>query len=168
MNTDVVKSLVSALATALDVEIIRAEQGGSMPASDYGSYKVTLKNNEKYQDRRELYIPDPAKYKEEYSRKENFSISLSFISRTGVANIWTLADRAFDFLNVLSVDLKKSLNIYVEMLAGVTDRTTYIDPTYEYKVGFDFLVHGIGKLERVIDAVDIEGTIDGIVEVTSP
>jgi len=162
MEFQVVKDLIQSLAESIGVTIIRAEQGGKQPDSPYGSYKAITKNNGNYGYQNEIEIEDPTKYKEEFSRKEEFSVSLSFISIVSSDDLWSLADQAFDYLNVLSRERKQELEIAVEMLNTVSDRTVYLDPIYEYKVGFDIRVKGLGRLERTIDAVDIEGSVSGV------
>lgn len=171
MNFDIVKSLIGFLAENIDLVVIRSEQGGKQPAYPYGVYKVSGKNNGDYRSWKEIAILDPTKYKEEFSRLEEFTISLSFVnvpfgSAQGtnlIDGLWTLADKAYDYLNVISRDRKQELGITVELLNAISDRTVYLDPVYEYKVGFDFKIKGVGKLERTLDAIDIDATVEGIV-----
>ncbi len=163
MEFSIVKDLIKSLAENIDLVVIRSEQGGKQPAYPYGVYKVSGKNNGDYRSWKEIAILDPTKYKEEFSRLEEFSISLSFMSLTSLDSLWLYADKAYDYLNVISRDRKQELGITVELLNAISDRTTYLDPVYEYKVGFDFKIKGVGKLERTLDAIDIDATVAGIV-----
>ena len=161
MNFQTVIDLIKDLSTSLSVPIYRAEQKFDKPQVIFGTYKVLVKNNGVYSDFKELEIEDPTKYQREFSRIENFSISLSFIGND-IKDLYPLADLAMDYLNVSSWDKKQELGIKVDINGDVEDRTVFLDNIYEYKVGFDFNIIGIGKLQETLDAVDMDATISGV------
>lgn len=161
MDFSSLQTLIKETGTFIPLTIIRSEQSASQPAKPFGTYKVTSKNNGDFRNRIQKTNLDPTKYSEEYLRKEYFIVSLSFIGQD-ISALFGYADKAFNYLNAASRDKKKELGVAIELQNSIQDRTAYIEPIYEYKVGFDFKVHGVGKLEQTIDAIDIQATMNSI------
>lgn len=142
-------------------DIIRAEQGGKKPNYPYAVYKITSQNVGNYLIRKPKDNPDPTKYSETYFRKQHINISFSLLNKE-FENLYKIAHACYDYLDVVSKDFQKENKIRIEILNNIDDRTIYLEPEYEYRVGFDFRIHLIGKLEFTLDAVDIEETIKEI------
>jgi hypothetical protein len=141
--------------------IIRSNQGGTQPGYPYGSYLVTSSDIQKYSNRKEIANPDPTKYSEIYSRRENLNVSLTLIGND-IVKLNTIARKLYDYLNLFSRDFQQENNLKIEPLNQVQDRTIFNDPNYEYRLGFDFQVRGISVLSNTIDAVDMDATIDAV------
>lgn len=169
MNYSIINTIIQNIKTHCDAAlpltklsaIIRAEQGGKEPAYPYGSYKLTSKDNYDYKNRIEKVNPDPTKYSEEYFRKEGFNISFVLIGKD-LSILYSIADNIYNYLNILSKDFQRDNKIKIEVLNSISDRSILIDPEYEYRIGFDFKIHGTGILTNTIDAVDVTATINSI------
>lgn len=169
MNLSIVNSILqNALAYSNSVlptnqlsAIIRANQGGKEPNHPFGSYLVTSKDNQNYNSRKEIANSDPTKYSEEYYRRENLNVSLTLVGKE-ISKLYEIADKLYDYLNVISKDFQRENNIKIEPLNQIQDRTQFFDPEYEYRLGFDFQVRGIGVLQNTIDAVDVDGTVASV------
>lgn len=158
---EICKTVISLIATELAITIIRKDQGGAKPASPFAAYKLMSINRSNYA-KKEIANPDPSKITNRFSNLLDLNVSLSFYSTTSVEEIFVLAETAIQFLQVGINDLLRSENLHVQLLGvSITDRTTYLDPIYEYQVGFDFIIKAKSSFDRVIPAVDLDATIEG-------
>lgn len=159
---EICKTVISLIATKLAITIIRKDQGGARPNSPFAAYKLMSINRSNY-DRKEVVNPNPTQITNRFSNLLDLNVSLSFYSNSSVDEIFVLAETAIRFLQTETNDLLSSENLHVQLLkVSVTDRTTYLDPIYEYQVGFDFIIKAKSSFDRVIDAVDLDATIEGV------
>lgn len=174
-----VRNVVDLLSSYLGVlnnkfPIIRKEQSSLKPQYPFGAYKLLSVSGSRYSDRIEINNPDPTKMTEKFSKIETAVVSLSFYIRENTVNvgvpslpvidvIYDLAERAIDFLQKKGKDHFHALGVVVELFdTNITDRTVYLDPIYEYQIGFDFKVRAVKNLELTIDAIDVDATFAGI------
>lgn len=152
--------------------IVRKEQTAKKPAYPFGAYKILSVNGNQWNNKVQVDNPDPTKVTERYSKVNTAVVSLSFyiseniqgLSESPIDVIHELAQRAIDFLQVIGHDSLATLEVVVELLnSNVSDRTTYLDPIYEYQVGFDFQVKMMATLNKTLDAVDMDATFAGII-----
>jgi hypothetical protein len=164
INTILQNALVycnTALPTNQLTAIIRSNQGGKEPVYPFGSYLVTSADIHNYRNRKEMENVDPTKYSERHYRKEFYNVSLTLVGKD-VFKLHEIAKKIYDYLNIESRDFQRENNIKIEPLNQIADRTQFLDPEYQYRIGFDFQVRGIGTLDRTIDSVDMDGTIEEI------
>ncbi|MBK8397433.1 MAG: hypothetical protein IPL26_19640 [Leptospiraceae bacterium] len=147
--------------------IIRKDQSAKKPNYPFGAYKVLSVSGNR-NNRVEVENPDPTKVTDRYSKINTDVISLSFyINETNqplsIDLIHELAERAIGFIQILGRDQFRELGVTVELIEpNVTDRTTYIEPIYEYQVGFDFRIKSVVNLDNTLDAVDLDATVEGV------
>ncbi|MDI7188838.1 phage neck terminator protein [Leptospira santarosai] len=154
--------------------IIRKNQAGPKPSYPYAAWGILLKDGERYNLKDEIENPDPTKLTERLFKFTSISVSLSFfdIAKTSqpdykpLDSIFDFGDRAIDYLEIIGKDYFESLGIKVDLIdQKIQDRTAFIDPIYEYQVGFDFMVRGIKDLLITVDAIDLEATYASITEI---
>lgn len=158
---EITKSIIALVAVELAIPIIRKDQGGKMPSGNFAAYKVMSVNGEKWNSKRVIDNPDPLKITERYSKTSVAVVSLSFYSLTSIADIHTLAEKAVDFLQVKGREQLDHLNVIVDLDNGnITDRTTYIEPIYEYQIGFDFKIMLRKELNVELHTLDLPLSIN--------
>ena len=140
---------------------IRSEQGGKEPSYPYAVYKITSNNLGDYRTWKEIENPDETKYSEEYYRKESINVSVTVVGKK-IFDLYDISKKIYDYINIVSREVQQKNNFKLELLNSVQDRTLYLEPEYEYRVGFDFRIYSIGVLANTIDAIDIPETIKQI------
>lgn len=154
--------------------MIRKNQVGSKPSYPFAVWGILLKDSERYNLKDEIENPDPTKITERLFKFTSINVSLSFfdIAKTNqpdykpLDSIFDFGDRAIDYLEIIGKDYFESLGIKVDLIDQKTqDRTAFLDPIYEYQVGFDFTVRGIKDLLITVDAIDLEATYASITEI---
>lgn len=154
--------------------MIRKNQVGSKPSYPFATWGILLKDSERYNLKDEIENPDPTKITERLFKFTSINVSLSFfdIAKTNqpdykpLDSIFDFGDRAIDYLEIIGKDYFESLGIKVDLIDQKTqDRTAFLDPIYEYQVGFDFTVRGIKDLLITVDAIDLEATYASITEI---
>ncbi|EJP16981.1 phage neck terminator protein [Leptospira interrogans] len=154
--------------------MIRKNQVGSKPSYPFAAWGILLKDSERYNLKDEIENPDPTKITERLFKFTSINVSLSFfdIAKTNqpdykpLDSIFDFGDRAIDYLEIIGKDYFESLGIKVDLIDQKTqDRTAFLDPIYEYQVGFDFTVRGIKDLLITVDAIDLEATYASITEI---
>ncbi|HMZ62173.1 MAG TPA: hypothetical protein PL048_25605, partial [Leptospiraceae bacterium] len=74
-----------------------------------------------------------------------------------------IADHAVNWLSVIGKADISAKGAVIQLLDfSVQDRTVYIDPVYEYQLGFDFILKETRSVETELDAVDIDGTMSRV------
>ncbi|WP_061243011.1 phage neck terminator protein [Leptospira interrogans] len=154
--------------------MIRKNQVGSKPSYPFAAWGILLKDSERYNLKDEIENPDPTKITERLFKFTSINVSLSFfdIAKTNqpdykpLDSIFDFGDRAIDYLEIIGKDYFESLGIKVDLIDQKTqERTAFLDPIYEYQVGFDFTVRGIKDLLITVDAIDLEATYASITEI---
>ncbi|KAA1266817.1 phage neck terminator protein [Leptospira interrogans] len=154
--------------------MIRKNQVGPKPSYPFAAWGILLKDSERYNLKDEIENPDPTKITERLFKFISVNVSLSFfdIAKTNqpdykpLDSIFDFGDRAIDYLEIIGKDYFESLGIKVDLIDQKTqDRTAFLDPIYEYQVGFDFTVRGIKELLITVDAIDLEATYASITEI---
>jgi hypothetical protein len=171
-----IRSIINLLAENLGSDsdpfpIFRKEQSFKKPEYPYGGYKILSINGKSFINRGELPISNTSKVKFLLTKEELAIISLSFYALENTPNlqcppieeIYKLANRSINYLQVIGRSSFRELSVYVELLDTIiTDRSTYLDTIYEYQVGFDFKIKAVSTLEQIKDSIDIDGTVNGI------
>lgn len=147
--------------------IIRKEQSGAKPPYPYGAYKLLSESSKGFDTRYQKENDDPTKITDTYSRENISTVSLSFYtnenSQDAYKKLHTITEHAINYLGILCKDDIASLNVVLNLFNfTVQDRTTYIDPVYEYQLGFDFTIRERKAIDKVVDAIDMVATIAGV------
>ncbi|HNF27667.1 MAG TPA: hypothetical protein PKV80_24575 [Leptospiraceae bacterium] len=147
--------------------VIRKEQSGKKPGYPYAAYKKISENSPGFLYRNEKLNSSPAKITEEHSRIISTTVSLSFYNSENkpdaLKTIQAIADYAVNWLSVIGKADISAKGAVIQLLDfSVQDRTVYIDPVYEYQLGFDFILKETRSVETELDAVDIDGTMSRV------
>lgn len=151
-----------------ELKIIRKNQAGEKPNYPFGAWGVLNKKTDRFTHHQNVEISDPTKVKTLHYGAESIIISLSFYDVATNANkpidtVFELCDKALEFLQLESEDVLSDMEVVILIDSqSVQDRTTYLDPAYEYQAGFDLIIKSIRKAEKTVDAVDIEKTFQRI------
>lgn len=144
--------------------VIRKEQSGKKPGYPYAAYKKMTESSRGYRYREEKENPNPAQFTEEFSKNISSAVSLTFYNSENksdsLKNLQAVADAALDWLSVLGKEAiaeKDAVVVFFDYT--VQDRTVYLEPVYEYQLGFDFIIRETKTLDRTMDAVDIDATL---------
>lgn len=166
-----IRELLSNIADELETPVLRKEQSVKKPVYPYMAWKILSVSGTDYSIREEIPIEDATKLKYKWSKVQSAVVSLSFYNteknKTAESNpldvIYNHANSAMDYISILGREQIRTLGIVCENISqSVSDRTTYIDPIYEYQVGFDFRVRAVRTLMETVDVVDMDATWEGI------
>jgi hypothetical protein len=166
-----IRELLSNIADKLEIPVLRKEQSVQKPVYPYMAWKILSVSGTDYSIRKEIPIADATKLKYEWSKVQTAVVSLSFYNteknKTSESNpldvIYNHANSAMDYISILGREQIRTLGIVCENISqSASDRTTYIDPIYEYQVGFDFRVKAVKTVEQTVGAVNMDETLNRI------
>lgn len=153
MNEDSYKSLKDIfvlMAEKIHLEsgkqypLFRADQSILKAEYPYIQWKIINENQDLAHQRNITYSDDPSNSKKviESEKKASYvGVSFQFIDHEthGIAVAWSMAGKAFDWLSSEEgIEASRSKGFTPNILSRqITDRTTNLNPGFEYKVGFD-------------------------------
>jgi hypothetical protein len=164
-----IRTLLSTIATELEIPVLRKEQSVKKPVYPYMAWKILSVNGTDYSIRETKPIADETKILYEHFKVQTAIVSLSFYhtesKKTDEMNpldvCYNLANASMDYISILGREQIRTLGIVCENISqSVSDRTTYLDPIYEYQVGFDFRVKAVKTVEQTVGAVNMDETLD--------
>ena len=162
-----IKAFIKALSEHLDIKFIRSEQSGERPAYPFMSYKILSSDPGIAQEMIETAEPhgdDDTKVVKNSSRESKIVISLNFFSdEKGYGDLFNIAEKAYAWIDSLAgLEAADEIGIGVSVVNYIQDRTVFFETEYEYKFGFDFEVRDKAVKTEIVDAIDIEATIEDI------
>lgn len=158
-----IKYIFNALASALSLNIIRADQAGDAPVYPYGTYKnLSVRPEAAHQN-----IKSSSGVNRTVFEFTDEVFSLSFIDKGRIDRVRDYADSALRwFKSVNGHDVLSASGVTAQLVGNqIQDRTTLIDSFYENKVGFDLRLLYMDSYEEAvgkIETVELTPTYDGV------
>lgn len=158
---DDIKSAIQIIATKLSLTIIRAEQTIEKQTYPYCTFKVlNLGRDNRYEKKWKDNI-DETKIDIETQRYKVASISFSVLDKSSPLVAYETAEQVMDYLlsdeGINDFDTNGFQVVFDSQ--QIQDRTSLIEPVYEYKVGFDFRLFYNSVHLQTVDAIDVDLTI---------
>jgi hypothetical protein len=160
---ETIKQAMKLIADYVGITFIRAEQDGDRPALPFMEYKI----NSQGDDAAHLdtvtnsdHPTDPTRIIVTSERDDRATISLTFFGKD-YSDIWAYAELAKDYLeSERGKEDIYELGIFPRITSPeVNDRTSYLETSYEHRVGFDIAFEGIKVMTEETPAVDLEATV---------
>lgn len=160
---ETIKQAVKLIAGYVGISFIRAEQDGDRPKLPFMEYKINNQGDDPgYLDTvtKSDHPTDPETIVITSERGSKATVSLSFFGED-YSDIWAYAELAKDYLE--SEHGKEEiygLGIFPRIVSPeVNDRTSYLETSYESRVGFDIAFEGSKVITEDVPAIDLEGTV---------
>lgn len=171
-----ITNILSELSTVLAIPVLRKEQSVKKPIYPYMAWKVISNNGLDYSIYRMSDNVDLTKVDKIWEKVQNAVVSLSFFdlesntnngSRKPLLELFEFANRSLDWFGVSGRDFIRSQFVVISVInQSLVDRTLYLDPIYEYQVGFDFIIYKKRFVVETVKTVDIDltaGDVSGVV-----
>jgi len=164
-----IKDAMKALATYLNIYYIRADQLVDVSTYPYFVYKVI--SNAEESDHQNVIVVNENSIDStnadivRYEKNETV-ISLTFIDKNDVSDIYTYATQALQwFKSISGKETLRGLDIIPRLIdPAPADRSVFLSALWENRVGFDIRFDYTGTYTQTIEAVEtieITPTIDG-------
>ncbi|MBN2157921.1 MAG: hypothetical protein JW807_00895 [Spirochaetes bacterium] len=161
-----IKNAVKLVAAYVGITFIRAEQDGDRPALPFMEYKITGQPQDPAETESTIIADkegDETKVIATSQRHDRAIVSLSFFGND-YTNIWSRAELARDYLeSEAGKEALFTLGVFPRLLGPETsDRTSFLETSYEYRVGFDVAFEGTKEKTEELDAIDLPASVASI------
>lgn len=168
---DAIKTVISAMCSAVDIPFVRAEQDGPRPKNIFMSYKIISQEGEPIWQSSKQITGDPEKSDVAIintALKSSLTVSCTIIGQS--ASYGMVWDKCIACLSWLesedAMNIFKSQQIIPKFIPfTIQDRSAYLETGFETRLGFDIVFSGVTIQVENVDAVDIEETINNLQEV---
>lgn len=161
IDFDKIKTAIQLIAININTTIIRAEQEVLKQTYPYGVYKIVSGQQSVGVDKlvENLTLE---KITIQTTRIQKSVVSLTFLTNGQIGGVWDLSYSAIKYLESIDgLEAFSALEMSVKHNGAITDRTAFIEPVYEYRVGFDLnmMYNKVEEIEH--DVIDVPLTIAG-------
>lgn len=158
-----IKNAVKLIAAYVGITFVRSEQDGDRPALPFMEYKITGQPQDPSETESVTISDkegDETKVIATSQRHDRAIVSLSFFGND-YTNIWSYSELARDYLeSEAGKEALFALGVFPRLLGPeTTDRTSFLETSYEHRVGFDVAFEGIKENIQEIDAIDIPASV---------
>jgi hypothetical protein len=161
-----IQAAMKLVAGYAGITFVRAEQNGPRPALPFMEYKITSQPQDPDHTESAVSADDPDDETATIitsERSHRAVVSLS-VYGSDYRDIWSYAELMRDYLeSETGKEALFALGLFPRILSPETnDRTSYLETSYEYRVGFDAAFDGIKTRTESVPAVDLESTVGSL------
>ena len=164
-----ITTILSELSTVLAIPVLRKEQSVKKLVYPYMAWKVLSQGGLDYSVYRMSDNVDPTLVNRTWEKVQNAVMSLSFYdlesntsngTRKPILELFEYANKALDWFGVSGRSFVGTHSVVIEVInQSLSDRTAYIDPAYEYQVGFDFNLKKKRLVVETLPVLDVDATV---------